>query len=182
LILGVADELAPMVEEEVQALSRVFPEARSLFGEAATRSAFAHAAESASFVHVATHATFRHDNPMFSSFKLSDGYVTALDLFSMNCQTNLVTLSSCKSGVSEVSGGDDLLGLMRGFLYAGARSLLLSLWSVSDESTVLLMTEFYKEWQGGASKTKALQSAMKTVRAAYPNPFFWAPFILVGKV
>jgi CHAT domain-containing protein len=182
LILGVADELAPMVDEEVRALSLVFPEARNLSGENATRSAFASAAASASFVHVATHATFRQDNPMFSSFKLSDGYVTALDLFSMNCQTNLVTLSSCKSGLSEVSGGDDLLGLMRGFLYAGARSLLLSLWSVSDESTVQLMTEFYKEWQGGASKTKALQSAMKAVRTSYPNPFFWAPFILVGKV
>lgn len=182
LILGVADELAPMVEEEVRALGRVFPEARNLSGEAATRSAFAAAAETASFVHVATHASFRQDNPMFSSFKLSDGYVTALDLFSMNCQTNLVTLSSCKSGLSEVSGGDDLLGLMRGFLYAGARSLMLSLWSVSDESTVMLMTEFYKEWQNGASKTTALQSAMRVVRASYPNPFFWAPFILVGKV
>ena len=182
LILGVADELAPMVDEEVRALSHVFPEARHLSGDAATRRAFAAEAKTASFVHVATHATFRQDNPMFSSFKLSDGYVTALDLFSMNCQTNLVTLSSCKSGLSEVSGGDDLLGLMRGFLYAGARSLLLSLWSVSDESTVLLMTEFYKEWQGGSNKTKALQSAMKAVRASYPNPFFWAPFILVGKV
>jgi CHAT domain-containing protein len=182
LILGVADDLAPMVDEEVRALGQVFPEARNLSGEAATRSAFANAAETASFVHVATHATFRQDNPMFSSFKLSDGYVTALDLFSMNCQTNLVTLSSCKSGLSEVSGGDDLLGLMRGFLYAGARSLLLSLWSVSDESTVLLMTEFYKQWQGGSSKTKSLQSAMQAVRASYPNPFFWAPFILVGKV
>jgi len=182
LILGVADELAPMVDEEVRTLSGVFPEARALSGEAATRSAFADAAQSASFVHIATHATFRQDNPMFSSFKLSDGYVTALDLFSMNCQTNLVTLSSCKSGLSEVSGGDDLLGLMRGFLYAGARSLLLSLWSVSDESTVALMTEFYKEWRNGASKAKSLQSAMKAVRASYPSPFFWAPFILVGKV
>ena len=182
LILGVADEMAPMVEEEVGALARAFPEARTLSGEAATRNAFTSAAQTASFVHVATHAIFRRDNPMFSSFKLSDGYLTALDLFSMNCQTNLVTLSSCKSGVSEVSGGDDLLGLMRGFLYAGARSLLLSLWSVSDESTVLLMTEFYKEWQGGSGKAKSLQSAMKTVRAAYPNPFFWAPFIMIGKV
>ncbi len=182
LILGVADELAPMVNQEILALSQVFPEARRLSGEAATRTAFADAAKSASFVHVATHATFRQDNPMFSSFKLSDGYVTALDLFSMNCQTNLVTLSSCKSGLSEVSGGDDLLGLMRGFLYAGARSLMLSLWSVSDESTVLLMREFYQHWQAGASKSRSLQCAMKAVRKTYPNPFFWAPFILVGKV
>jgi CHAT domain-containing protein/tetratricopeptide (TPR) repeat protein len=182
LILGVADEMAPMVDQEVEALAEVFPEARTLSGDAATRSAFAGAAQAASFIHVATHATFRQDNPMFSSFKLSDGYVTALDLFSMTCQTNLVALSSCKSGMSEVSGSDDQLGLMRGFLYAGARSLLISLWSVSDDSTVALMTTFYKEWRAGSSKAKSLQTAMKTVRETYPNPFFWAPFILVGKV
>ena len=118
---------------------------------------------------------------MFSSFKLADGYVTALDLFSMNCQTNLITLSGCQSGLGEVTGSDDLLGLMRGFLFAGARSLLLSLWRVSDESTVMLMKEFYKQWRSGSSRAKALQAAMSSVRKTYPNPFYWAPFILVGK-
>ena len=138
-------------------------------------------ARHSTFVHVATHATFRQDNPMFSSFKLADGYVTALDLFSMNCQTNLVVMSGCKSGLGQVGGSDDLLGLMRGFFYAGARSLLLSLWNVNDESTVRLMKAFYAEWITGAPKAKALQKAMQTVRDAYPNPFYWAPFLLVGK-
>ena len=64
---------------------------------------------------------------MFSSFKLADSYVTALDLFSMNCQANLVALSGCQSGLGQIAEGDDLLGLTRGFLYAGARSLLMSL-------------------------------------------------------
>ena len=118
---------------------------------------------------------------MFSSFKLSDGYVTAMDLFSMNCATNLVTLSGCKSGISEVSNSDDLLGLMRGFLYAGARSLLISLWNVNDESTVQLMTEFYRAWQGGMRKGEALRHAMRETRQVYPNPFYWAPFFIVGK-
>ena len=101
---------------------------------------------------------------MFSSFKLADGYVTALDLFSMSCKTNMVALSGCQSGLAEVSGSDDLLGLVRGFLYAGARSLLLSLWSVNDESTALLMGEFYKAWQGGENRAKALQTAIRNVR------------------
>jgi CHAT domain-containing protein len=181
LIVGVADELAPMVDEEVRTLGKLFPDSRIISGEAATRAAFSEAAQAASFVHVATHANFRHDNPMFSSFKLADGYVTALDLFSMNCRTNLVALSGCQSGLAEVSGGDDLLGLIRGFLYAGARSLLLSLWSVNDQSTTALMAEFYTEWQQGANKAKALQSAMRTVRETFPHPFYWAPFILAGK-
>jgi CHAT domain-containing protein/tetratricopeptide (TPR) repeat protein len=181
LIVGVADELVPMVDDEVRKLGALFPEGRVLSGEAATRQAFSDAAQSASFIHVATHANFRQDNPMFSSFKLADGYVTALDLFSMDCRTNLVALSGCQSGLAEISGSDDLLGLIRGFLYAGARSLLLSLWSVNDESTMLLMSEFYKEWQKGANKAQALQSAMRSVREVFPHPFHWAPFILAGK-
>ncbi|HZI51766.1 MAG TPA: CHAT domain-containing tetratricopeptide repeat protein [Terriglobia bacterium] len=182
LIVGVPDELAPMVEDEVRMLGEMLADSRIISGTAATRSAFSEAARSASFIHIATHANFRQDNPMFSSFKLADGYVTAMDLFSMTCQTNMVALSGCQSGLAEVSGSDDLLGLVRGFMYAGARSLLLSLWSVNDESTALLMLEFYREWQGGANRAKALQKAMASVRAAFPHPFHWAPFILVGKV
>ena len=117
---------------------------------------------------------------MFSSFKLADGWFTALDLFSMTCQTNLVTLSGCQSGMSEVTGSDDLLGLMRGFLYAGARSLLVSLWNVNDESTSALMEGFYREWAKSSSKSAALRAAMLSVRKDYPNPFYWAPFLLVG--
>jgi CHAT domain-containing protein len=139
-------------------------------------------APSSGFIHIATHATFRQDNPMFSSFKLGDGYITAMDLFSMECPTNLVTLSGCKSGLSEVSGSDDLLGLMRGFLYAGARSLLISLWNVNDESTVDLMTAFYRAWQSGMRKGEALRRAMQEVRQIYPNPFYWAPFFIAGKI
>jgi CHAT domain-containing protein len=181
LILGVADGLAPLVDVEVSTLRDIFPQATVLTGEQASREGFSQAAQNASVVHIATHATFRRDNPMFSNFKLADGYVTALDLFSMQCQTNLVVLSGCQSGLGQVAESDDLLGLIRGFLYAGARSLLTSLWSVSDEATVMLMKEFYKEWQTGATKARALQKAMRTVRRAHPNPYYWAPFILVGK-
>lgn len=181
LIVGVADTNAPMVDIEVSALKAIFPEAAILAGEQASREAFSRAARNASFVHIATHATCRRDNPMFSNFKLADGYVTALDLFSMSCQANLVTLSGCQSGLGRIAESDDLLGLTRGFLYAGARSLLMSLWTVSDESTVTLMKEFYNEWRAGATKSRALQKAMRTVRLGYPNPFDWAPFILVGK-
>ena len=117
---------------------------------------------------------------MFSSFKLADGYFTAFDLFSLSCSANLVTLSGCQSGMSEVTGSDDLLGLMRGFLYAGARSLLVSLWNVNDESTALLMANFYREWVKGTAKSTAFRQAMLSIRREQPNPFYWAPFLLVG--
>jgi len=181
LLIGVADENAPLVADEIAHLSRLFPEARVLLGESATRQAFTENARTSSFLHIATHAVFRQDNPMFSSFKLADGWVTAFDLFSMACHTDLVTLSSCQSGLSEVTGADDLLGLMRGFLYAGARSLLVSLWNVNDASTAALMSRFYLEWRKGASKSKAFRTAMVGLREEYANPFHWAPFLLVGK-
>jgi CHAT domain-containing protein len=180
VIVGVADANAPLVDTEVSALRNIFPDAVVIVGDQANREAFSQSARNALFVHIATHANFRQDNPLFSSFKLADGYVTALDLFSMNCSTNIVALSGCQSGLGQVADSDDVLGLMRGFLYAGARSLLMSLWAVSDESTVMLMNQFYTEWQNGATKAKALQKAMQTVRRTYPSPFYWAPFILVG--
>jgi CHAT domain-containing protein len=180
LLVGVADENAPLVANEIATLRRLFPNARILQDEAATRAAFVENSSQSSFLHIATHAIFRQDNPKFSSFKLADGWFTALDLFSMTCQTNLVTLSGCQSGMSEVTGSDDLLGLMRGFLYAGARSLLVSLWNVNDESTSALMEGFYREWAKSSSKSAALRAAMLSVRKDYPNPFYWAPFLLVG--
>jgi CHAT domain-containing protein len=180
LLVGVQDQNAPLIEEEIFELKRLFPDARVLQNAQATRAAFIENSKASSFLHIATHATFRHDNPMFSSFKLADGRFTALDLFSMACETNLVTLSGCQSGMGEVTSGDELLGFMRGFLYAGARSLLLALWNVNDESTTALMTHFYREWQKGASKSSALRSAMLLVRDLYAHPFYWAPFLLVG--
>jgi CHAT domain-containing protein/tetratricopeptide (TPR) repeat protein len=180
LLIGIADENVPLVSEEVSILSQLCPGARILTEKTATRQRFVDSSRVSTFLHIATHAIFRQDNPMFSSFKLADGWVTASDLFSISCQTNLVTLSGCQSGMSEVSGPDDLLGLMRGFLYAGAQSLLLSLWNVNDESTAALMTHFYREWQAGVTKSAALRSAMRAVRERYPNPFYWAPFFLVG--
>ena len=180
LLVGASDQNAPLIGEEISRLNELFADARVLHDAQATRAAFIENSKASSFLHIATHVIFRHDNPMFSSFKLADGWFTALDLFSIVCETNLVTLSGCQSGMNEVTGSDDLLGFMRGFLYAGARSLLLSLWNVNDESTAALMVNFYREWQKGAAKSTALRSAMLAVRADHPHPFYWAPFLLVG--
>ena len=180
LLVGASDQNAPLIGEEISRLHELFADARVLHDAQATRAAFIENSKASSFLHIATHVIFRHDNPMFSSFKLADGWFTALDLFSIVCETNLVTLSGCQSGMNQVTGSDDLLGFTRGFLYAGARSLLLSLWNVNDESTTALMVNFYREWQKGAAKSTALRSAMLAVRADHPHPFYWAPFLLIG--
>ncbi len=180
VIMGVADEKAPQIADEIACLRKLIPQASTYYGTRATRGVLRRQAVQSDFLHIATHAVFRSDNPMFSSFKLSDGWLTALDLYSMTCQTNLVTLSGCKSGVTELSGADELLGLMRGFLYAGARSLLLTLWDVNDRSTAKFMREFYQSWLGGRSKSEALKDAALAVRKEDSHPYYWAPFYLVG--
>jgi len=181
LIVGVPDPHAPRISDETDALLQLVPHARPLAGHRASRKGFQREAARADFIHIATHAVFREDNPMFSAFKLADGWMSVLDLYGLTCEANLVALSGCSSGMHQVAGADDLLGLVRGFLYAGARSLLLSLWPVNDESTSQLMKIFYTRWTGGMSKAAAMQRACQEVRSTFSHPFFWAPFVLIGK-
>ena len=134
-------------------------------------------------LHLATHGDFNQDNPLFSGLTLADGQLNTLDIFHLHLPASLVTLSACQTGRSVVSGGDELLGLMRAFLYAGAASLLLSLWQVSDESTLYFMTTFYQHLAAGHSKGAALQktqSAFIEENGRYAHPYFWAPFFLAG--
>ena len=83
--------------------------------------------------------------------------------------------------MSAVWEGDELLGLARGFLYAGTPSLVVSLWTVNDRSTSQLMRRFYSGLNSGLAKPEALQAAIAEVKADYPHPFYWAPFVLMGK-
>jgi CHAT domain-containing protein len=82
--------------------------------------------------------------------------------------------------VTVVAGGDEQLGLVRGLLYAGARSVLLTLWDVHDRSTSEFMTTFYGRLQDGWSRARAAQQGMRELRERYKNPFYWAPFCLIG--
>jgi CHAT domain-containing protein len=93
-----------------------------------------------------------------------------------------VTLSGCATGMNFVAAGDELLGLQRGLFCAGATTLLLSLWDVHDESTAQLMQYFYRDYLQTGNMAGALQVAMQELRRQNPHPYFWAPFVLVGKV
>lgn len=119
---------------------------------------------------------------MFSGIKLGDGYLNLYDLYQMRMSANLVTLSGCATGMNFVADGDELLGLQRGLFCAGASSLLLSLWDVHDRSTADLMREFYQAYVASGEMAGSLRAAMQKMREQNPHPFFWAPFILIGKV
>ena len=181
LILGVPDPGAPHILDEVRAVAPVLPHAEVLLGSEATSEALRRRGPGARFVHIATHGSFRQDNPMFSSISLGDSQLNLFDLYQLDLPAELVTLSGCGTGLNVVVGGDELLGLTRGLLYAGAQGVLLTLWDVNDQSAAEFMRLFYERLMARPNKAKALQYAMGEIRKAYAHPFYWAPFVLVGK-
>ena len=94
--------------------------------------------------------------------------------------TELVVLSACQTGVGDVQAGEGVFGLKRAFILSGARTVVMSLWSVPSQETTELMTSFYAKWAGGKSKAEALREAKLQLMKENPNPFFWAAFVMVG--
>jgi CHAT domain-containing protein len=181
LILGVEDAKTPFIREEAQAVAEVVPEPELLLGCYATERALRENGRRSRLIHIASHGYFRKDSPMFSAIRLADSYVSLYDLYHMNLPVELLTLSGCVTGLNVIAEGDELLGLARGLLFAGARSLLLSLWDVDDQTTAQFMKLFYRRLPTHRTKAEALQGAMLELRARYPHPYHWAPFKLVGK-
>jgi CHAT domain-containing protein len=180
----------PHAVREAQAVA-AFLGGRTFLEDEATLVRLKGAAGDCRAIHLATHGEFRPDNPLFSGLALADGWLTTLDTFNLRLRASLVALSACRTGQSVIGGGDELLGLMRAFLYAGAASVLLSLWAVEDRSTARLMETFYRKLVEGWTKGAALryaqrqfiqrQSEEELVRVeTYAHPYFWAPFFLVG--
>jgi len=181
LVLGVPDPAAPRILDEVEAVASVLPEAEVYVGDAATHEVLEERGPQSRFVHIATHGWFRQDNPMFSSIKLGNSQLSLFDLYQLNLPAELVTLSGCGTGLNVVLGGDELMGLKRGLLYAGAQGVLLTLWDVNDRSTAEFMRLFYSRLAVEPNKAKALRYAIEEIRKGWPHPFYWAPFVLVGK-
>ena len=181
LVLAVPDEATPAILEEAEALRELLPNARVFVGEDAKADLLREYGPRAGKLHIAAHGVFRSDNPMFSALLLGDSWLNLVDIFNLKLGAELTTLSACETGMSALYEGDELLGLTRGFLYAGTPSLVVSLWRVSDRSTTLLMRRFYEGLGRGLDKPKALQQAALAVKKEFPHPYHWAPFILMGK-
>jgi CHAT domain-containing protein len=180
LILGVPDALAPLIGEEAAVVAATLPECELFLGENASQQVLRDKGATSRVIHIATHGRFRADNPMFSAIRLGDGYLSLYDLNGFRLPVELLTLSGCSTGLNAVAKGDELLGLVRGLLQAGARSLLLSLWDVQDRSTTELMRSFYARFRTGGDAAPALQFAVQELREKHPHPYYWAPFVLTG--
>jgi CHAT domain-containing protein len=94
--------------------------------------------------------------------------------------TELVVLSACETGLGEIEAGEGVFGLQRAFLVAGARSVVMSLFKVSDDATQKLMIKFYTKWLATGDIRESFLQAKKEIRTEYVDPIYWAPFVMIG--
>jgi CHAT domain-containing protein len=172
-------------DREAQAIAKLY-NTQALLGSAATESTFKSRAGDASILHLSAHGQLNTVNSLFSRIILApdkdaDGSLEVHEVYGLDlAKADLVVLSACQTQLGAQSRGDDLIGLNRAFIYAGAPTVIASLWSVDDEATSVLMTAFYTHLKQGKGKAEALRVAQAETRAKYPHPYYWAAFVLTG--
>jgi CHAT domain-containing protein len=174
-------------EREVGSVSGGFLRKTIWLTDAATETAFKEAdLTEIGVIHIAAHGRYDETHPLQSALLLArdgknDGNLEAFEIFGLRMNARLVVLSACQTGTGTVEGGDEVQSLNRAFLYAGAGSVVASLWNVSDASTAMLMGRFYAHMER-AAPDEALRLAQIDLTAQYPSPFYWAAFYLTGGV
>jgi CHAT domain-containing protein len=184
---GQAEGLAPLTqaEQEAQAVADLL-QGEALTGAAASETALRARAATASVIHLAAHGQLVPASPLFSRLVLApdgdhDGALEIQEIYDLGlARAELVVLSACQTQLGAQSRGDDLVGLNRAFIAAGAPSVVGSLWTVDDEATGLLMASFYSHLAHGLPKAEALRAAQAAARTKYPHPYYWAAFVLTG--
>lgn len=157
-----------------------------LLKEAVTRAAFTTSLEGNDIVHFQGHAEHNPMNPLRSCLHFSDGELAVQDIFDLNgLQASLTTLAACESAVNTIAAGDEPLGLIPAFLYAGANTVLATLWKVNQDAAAQIMEGFYTALlpnEGVVNKAQALRSAMLALREkpGFDSPYYWASFVLYG--
>ena len=179
VVLGESSRLVHAADE-ANFVAGLFDEATVLTGEAADAVSLRAACADADVLHLACHAEFRSDNPMFSALQLVDGPFTVQDAETLPLRQGIVVLSACETGVAAYGRGDEMIGLVRAFLVAGASRVVASLWPVDDAVTMQLMAAFYRSLRAENSPAHALRVAQLDVMQAHRHPFHWAAFTLYG--
>ncbi|MCH2043426.1 MAG: CHAT domain-containing protein [Saprospiraceae bacterium] len=140
-------------------------------------------------LHFATHGILDNRNPMYSKLAFlpdeeEDGFLHTYELYNMELDAEIVTLSACNSGIGRIRKGEGAMSIARGFAYAGCPNIIMSLWPVSDQATKVIMDNFYTNLLKGMDKDKALQQAkvdyLKTYKDKSASPVLWGAFVVVG--
>ena len=191
---GYKFEPLPLSRQEVEEIASLYaPRSEAYVGAQATEERARSIGKDVSIIHYACHAYVNERFPLDSAlvFTIPDkpapgqdnGLLQAWEIFEkVRINADLVTLSACDSGLGREMGGEGLIGLTRAFQYAGARTVLASLWKVEDASTAELMKRFYGYLKAGRTKDEALRLAQIDLihSADYPQPRDWAAFELMG--
>jgi CHAT domain-containing protein len=184
--LGKSELDLPSAQEEAQSLQGMFKESSELFiRRAATESLLKDRIKEFSHIHVASHGEFFSGSPLASRLRLAkdnrnDGELTVSEVYDLTINADLVMLSACETGLGKVNGGDDVIGLMRGFLYSGAKAVIGTLWEVDDEATSEIVQRFYANLRKGLNNAAALAEAQAYFVLKKPHPFYWAAFSMSG--
>ena len=174
----------PFAQKEVESIIWNYPDSKAFFREEATETRVRNNTSGYQVIHFACHGEFDRENPLFSGLLLSmdeanDGRLEVHEIFGLDLDASLVTLSACETGLGKIEKGDDVVGLTRAFIYAGASSIIASLWKISDVASAVLIKRFYRYLQG-QDKIMALHQAQLLVKKRYKHPAYWASFVLTG--
>jgi CHAT domain-containing protein/lipopolysaccharide biosynthesis regulator YciM len=173
-------------EKEVRSIGRAFNNLTVFLGDQATEDVIYNLANEKNIIHFACHATYEPETPLFSSLLLSpsktnNGRLEAHEIFGLSLNCEVVTLSACESGLGKITNGDEIIGLARGFIFAGTPSIITSLWKVDDLATAVMIKRFYRYLAAGFSKAEALRRAQILVKTAVnSHPAAWSAFTLTG--
>ena len=184
----------PGTEEEVKGISKLVTDKNLfakyfLFKEAREEVIKSGELSKYRFIHFATHGIINDNYPELSGLLLSqdstsreDGILYTGEIYGLKLNAELVVLSACETGLGKIVKGEGIMGLTRGWIYAGAKNVIVTLWKVSDQSTVDLMIDFYNHLISGNGITYSLREAKFELikNPEYAEPYFWAPFILIG--
>ena len=179
----------PCAQEEVEMIASIL-NTRALVGRQATKAEVMKRLSSVGLIHIAAHGNKRtgeialSPNPGWTSnFPQQKDYILKMsDVQAANLRARLVVLSCCHSGRGRISKGEGVVGIARAFLAAGARSVLVALWAIDDEATMVFMKSFYQHLKEGKTASAAIQESVKFLRESkdYSEMKYWAPFQLIG--
>lgn len=180
LVVGVVSPETPEVAAEVEDVAATVDAPTVLLDAEATVTSLREHLARHDVVHLAGHGVHRPDSPEFSAIRLGDRWLTATEVPELDLDGQLVVLSACSTGRQAAAGsGDELVGLPRAFLAAGASSVVVNLWQVDDAAARTLMANFHRHL-GARDPSAALRAAQLDTRAHHPHPFHWAPSVVFG--
>ncbi len=192
---GFALNSLPYTRREVADIAALFPRSEQqtfLGAEAREQNVKTAKLHEFRYVHFAAHGIIDENIPARSGVVLTagansqeDGILQMGEVMRLKLNADLVTLSACRTGLGKLLDGEGMIGLTRSFLYAGANSVVVSLWNVNDVATADLMKAFYKNLKQGKAKDEALRQAkiemLHGAKRTWQHPYFWAPFVLIGE-